>query len=134
MARGSGDRGARGGVAAPREPHSRDGFKALRDPRVRAFILGRMASVLGTQFVSVAVGWELYERTGDPWMLGLVGLFSVAPVFVLMILAGARSDRAVAHAPAEGDRRQETGDRRQEGVCCAGNPHCQNRQNAITSG
>ena len=108
----------------PRDRPARDGFTALRDPHVRAFILGRLASVLGTQFVSVAVGWELYERTGDPWMLGLVGLFSVAPVFVLMIPAGARSDRAVAHAsPGRGAR----------GACCAGNPHCQNRQNAKTT-
>jgi len=100
-------------ATGPRDRPARDGFTALRDPHVRAFILGRMASVLGTQFVSVAVGWELYERTGAPWMPGLVGLFSVAPVFVLMIPAGARSDRSAAHAPAGGDRRQE-------GVCCAG--------------
>lgn len=93
MGMGSGDRGARDGLAGQDDPRRRDGFTALRDPRVRAFILGRMASALGTQFVSVAVGWELYERTGDPWMLGLVGLFSVAPVFVLMIPAGNAADR-----------------------------------------
>ena len=50
---------------APRHSSSADGFAALRDPHVRAFIVGRMASALGTQFVTVAVGWELYERTGD---------------------------------------------------------------------
>ena len=69
------------------------GFAALRDPHVRAFIVGRMASVLGTQFVTVAVGWELYERTGDPLALGLTGLFSAAPVFLLMIPAGHAADR-----------------------------------------
>jgi MFS family permease len=73
--------------------HSGDGFAALRDPRVRAFIVGRMASALGTQFVTVAVGWELYERTGDPWALGLTGLFAAAPVFFLMIPAGHAADR-----------------------------------------
>ena len=37
-------------------------------------IVGRMASALGTQFVTVAVGWELYERTHSALALGLVGL------------------------------------------------------------
>ena len=70
-----------------------DPYEALRNPYVRAFALGRMAASLGAQFISVAVGWELYERTGDPWALGLVGLFEVAPVFVLMVPAGTAADR-----------------------------------------
>ena len=37
-----------------------------------------MASAMGTQFVSVAIGWELWERTGDPWALGLVGMVQSA--------------------------------------------------------
>ncbi len=52
-----------------------------------------MAAAMGIQFISVAVGWELYERTGSPWALGLVGLFEVAPVFLLMVPAGAMADR-----------------------------------------
>ena len=72
-------------------PHQQ--YNALRDRRVRAFILGRMLSGLGQQFITVAVGWELYERTHDPWALGLTGLFSAAPVFLLMIPAGNAADR-----------------------------------------
>jgi hypothetical protein len=30
--------------------------------------------------LSVAVGWQLYERTGSAWSLGLVGAFELAPV------------------------------------------------------
>jgi MFS family permease len=48
---------------------------------------------MGAQIISVAIGWELYERTGDPWALGLVGLFEVLPVLVLMIPAGNAADR-----------------------------------------
>lgn len=70
-----------------------DAFAALRIPFVRAFALGRAAATLGQQFVSVAVGWELYERTGDPWALGLVGAAQVAPVLVLMLPAGNVADR-----------------------------------------
>jgi MFS family permease len=71
----------------------RDAFDALRNPYVRAFALGKAASYTGAQIISVAIGWELYERTGDPWALGLVGLFEVLPVLVLMIPAGNAADR-----------------------------------------
>src|SRR4051794_3322628 len=52
-----------------------------------------MVSNLGAQFITVAVGWELYERTNDPWALGLTGLFSALPVFALMVPAGNAADR-----------------------------------------
>jgi MFS family permease len=72
-----------------------DAFSALRNPKVRAFVLGQIASAMGAQFISVAIGWELWERTGDAWALGLVGLFEVLPVFVLMLPAGNAADRYV---------------------------------------
>ena len=43
--------------------------------------------------ISVSVGWQLYERTGDAWSLGLVGVFELAPVLFLMVLAGNMADR-----------------------------------------
>jgi MFS family permease len=52
-----------------------------------------MTAKIGVQFVSVAVGWELYERTGDPWALGLVGLAQVVPALLLTIPAGNLADR-----------------------------------------
>jgi MFS family permease len=70
-----------------------DAFAALRSPYVRGFALGRMLATIGAQIVTVAVGWDLYERTGDALALGLVGLATVAPALVLMLPAGAVSDR-----------------------------------------
>jgi len=70
-----------------------DAFSAIRNPYVRALALARVASVIGTQIVNVAVGWELYERTGSAWSLGLVGLFELAPVLFFMIPAGNAADR-----------------------------------------
>lgn len=32
------------------------------------------------QTINVAVGWQLYECSGDPWSLGLVGVVELAPV------------------------------------------------------
>jgi MFS family permease len=60
---------------------------------VRNFAAGRMAASIGQQMATVAVGWELYERTGDALALGLVGLAQVAPVMALMLPAGAAADR-----------------------------------------
>jgi MFS family permease len=71
----------------------RDGLDALRNPYVRSFALGKIASYMGAQIISVAVGWELYERTNDPWALGLVGLFEILPVVILMLPAGNAADR-----------------------------------------
>jgi hypothetical protein len=43
--------------------------------------------------INVAVGWQLYERTGDPWSLGLVGVAELTPVLFLMVMAGNAADR-----------------------------------------
>jgi MFS family permease len=78
------------------DDHSRerhDPYAALRNPYVRAFIAGRISATLAAQIIAVGVGWELWQRTRDPWALGLVGLFEVAPVLFLMIPAGNWADR-----------------------------------------
>ncbi|MCC7124121.1 MAG: MFS transporter [Acidobacteria bacterium] len=67
--------------------------QALDYPFVRAFAAGRFCAVAGYQIIAVSVGWQLYERTGQAWALGLVGLFEVAPVLLLMMAAGATADR-----------------------------------------
>jgi len=43
--------------------------------------------------INVAVGWLLYERTGDAWALGLVGVAELTPVLLLMVVAGNAADR-----------------------------------------
>ena len=67
--------------------------RALDYPFVRAFAAGRFSAVAGYQIISVAVGWQLYERTGQALALGLVGLFEVAPVLAFMMAAGSAADR-----------------------------------------
>jgi MFS family permease len=71
----------------------RDALAALRIPAVRAFALGRVVAVIGFQALTVAVGWQLYERTGSAWSLGLVGAVELAPVLFLMLPAGHAADR-----------------------------------------
>jgi MFS family permease len=70
-----------------------DAYAALRHPFVRLFAIGRFAAIAGWQMINVAVGWQLYERTGDAWSLGLVGVVELAPVLFLMVVAGNAADR-----------------------------------------
>jgi MFS family permease len=70
-----------------------DSYAALRHRFVRSFAIGRFGAIAGWQMINVAVGWLLYERTGDPWSLGLVGLAELTPVLLLMVVAGNAADR-----------------------------------------
>ncbi len=54
---------------------------------------GRFLGSLGDQMLSVAIGWELYQRTSSALALGLVGLVQVAPVLLLSLPAGSIADR-----------------------------------------
>ncbi|MFZ5439140.1 MAG: MFS transporter [Myxococcota bacterium] len=72
---------------------STDSFAAFRHPGVARFALGRFLSAMATTSVSVAVGWQLYERTGSTFALGLVGLVEVVPVVTLALPAGVVADR-----------------------------------------
>jgi len=74
-------------------PPAPDALAALRHSVVRSFAVGRFAAIAGWQMINVAVGWMLYERTGDAWALGLVGAVELAPVLLLMIVAGNAADR-----------------------------------------
>ena len=45
------------------------------------------------QMQTVAVGWELYERTHSAWALGLVGLMQVIPIIIFTLPSGQIVDR-----------------------------------------
>jgi MFS family permease len=57
------------------------------------FAVGRSIGVAGRQMLSVAVGYELYERTHSPITLGLVGGVQVIPVLALFVPGGILVDR-----------------------------------------
>lgn len=70
-----------------------DPYAALRFRDFRLLISGRLIAQIGEMTVSVAIGWELYERTGDAFALGLVGLVQVIPVILLSLPGGYVADR-----------------------------------------
>src|SRR5215216_3062834 len=64
--------------------------------RHRAYLLywlSRFAATFATQIISVAVGWQVYDLTRDPFDLGIVGLVQVLPLLLLVLVTGAVADR-----------------------------------------
>lgn len=74
-------------------PVRRDPYAALQLRDFRLLIIGRFVAQLGEMMVSVAVGWELYLRTGDPFSLALIGLVQIIPVLLLSLPGGYVADR-----------------------------------------
>ena len=50
--------------------------------------MGSLISMMGRQMLSVAVGWEIYERTHSAMALGYIGLAQLLPVVLLVLPAG----------------------------------------------
>jgi len=64
--------------------------------RHRSFLkywTARLLLAFCTQIVSVAVGWQIYDLTRDPFDLGLVGIVQFAPALLLVLVTGAVADR-----------------------------------------
>lgn len=70
-----------------------DPYAAWRYRDYCLYALGHNLLLLGNQMQSVAIGWELYERTGSAMILGGVGLVQVIPVILLTLPAGHIADR-----------------------------------------
>lgn len=85
--------------AEPTEPagapgaRAHDPYAAFRQPNFRFYVSGNIIATIGQQMQTVAVGWELYERTGSALALGGVGLVQVLPIVLLTLPAGHVADR-----------------------------------------
>jgi MFS family permease len=70
-----------------------DRYAAFRHSAFTRYWAARFAMSFSAQIVSVAVGWQVYDLTRDPFDLGLVGLIQFAPSLLLVLVTGAASDR-----------------------------------------
>src|SRR2546421_10624805 len=70
-----------------------DPYQALRFSGFRLLLIGIFIAGLGEKMIDVAIGWELYERTGSALVLGGVGVTLVIPVILLSLPAGHIIDR-----------------------------------------
>ncbi len=68
-------------------------FAAFRHPGFLRYWLALILTGLAFQMQTVAVGWQVYDLTRDPFDLGLVGLTQFAPALVLVLITGMVADR-----------------------------------------
>lgn len=77
---------------APATAAAHDPYAVLRNRDVVLYLVGRLVASLGQQMLTVAVGWELYERTHSALALSLVGLTQMLPIVLFTLPAGHVAD------------------------------------------
>lgn len=70
-----------------------DAFAAFRHSAYARYFLARFLSSTAVQILSTAIGWQIYDETGNALYLGLIGLVQFLPAVLLVIPAGLASDR-----------------------------------------
>ena len=68
-------------------------WPALRSPAFRRLLLARLATVIGTNALIVAVGWQVYDIGRSAFQLGLIGLVQFLPAILLIPVTGTVADR-----------------------------------------
>jgi len=68
-------------------------LRALSSPNYRRYFFGQCVSLMGNWMTTTAALWLVYQLSGDPWHVGLVGFASQIPVLVLAPFAGVWIDR-----------------------------------------
>jgi MFS family permease len=83
---------ARQPTVQPPPRHERP-FRVLRYRDFRLIWSAEVLSQTGTQIQRVAVAWQVFELTGDPVHLGLLGLVRFVPLFLFGLVGGVVADR-----------------------------------------
>ncbi len=71
-----------------------DPFAAVRIPEFRNLMLGRFTFIAALRMMGTLVAWWVYELTGDPFAIGLVGLSEVIPALSMALYAGHIIDKS----------------------------------------
>lgn len=70
-----------------------DRFSAFRHSSFARYFGARFLTAMATQITSVAVGWQIYDETGNAALLGWIGLVQFLPAVMLVLFTGLASDR-----------------------------------------
>lgn len=70
-----------------------DPYAAFRAPGYWQYLLGSTLIQIGMGAQGLAIGWDIYQRTGQPLSLGLVGGVQAIPMLLLSLPAGYLADR-----------------------------------------
>jgi len=68
-------------------------YAAFRHSAFLRYWVSRFLATFAAQVVSVAVGWQIYDLTRDPFDLGLVGIIQFVPSLLLVLVTGTAADR-----------------------------------------
>lgn len=79
-------------MAQPPATSEQSPYAVLRNRDLRLYLCGRLAAFFGFQMLTVAVGWDLYERTHSALSLGFVGLTQFLPMLAMTLPAGHLAD------------------------------------------
>jgi len=81
-------------LSETREPAKplHDPYAAFRIPAYRRYTFAQMLLQVGTAGQGLAIGWEIYQRTNDALLLGLVGLVQAVPMLLFTLPAGYLAD------------------------------------------
>lgn len=67
---------------------------ALASADFRRYLAGNFLSNVGSQIQATALTYHVYELTGSSYMVGLLGLFRVAPLLTFTLFGGVLADQA----------------------------------------
>jgi MFS family permease len=70
-----------------------DPYEAFRYVSFRLFAASYVLAIVGTQILSTTVQWDVYQKTKDPFAIGMIGLVCAIPVVLFALPAGHVSDR-----------------------------------------
>ncbi|CAN7199840.1 MFS transporter [Mesorhizobium sp. LjNodule214] len=68
-------------------------YAAFRHKAFLSYWTARFLGTFATMIVSVAVGWQIYDLTRDPFDLGIVGIVQFLPSLLLVLVTGVVADR-----------------------------------------
>jgi MFS family permease len=68
-------------------------YAVFRLPNYRRYFTGNILGIIAHQMLTLAVGWEIYERTGSKLKLGYIGLAQYLPILLFTLPAGQFADR-----------------------------------------
>src|SRR5437868_10308293 len=69
-------------------------YAAFRHRPFLSYWAARFLTTFATQIVSVAVGWQVYDLTRNPFDLGIVGIVQFLPSLLLVLVTGVVADRS----------------------------------------
>jgi MFS family permease len=78
----------------PAPQQTQSALQVLKIPEYRSFISARFFYIVGQRMITTVVGWKIYELTGNPFAIGLLGLSEFLPAFSLALYAGHAIDRS----------------------------------------